>query len=199
MKSRFPLLATLFVALVAPALGQNVGNVAPFTLPLPLTSNSAVAPDVLRARNPWNLPVTGDWKFQLTHGKIGADKQFMPQDAEPFQASSQEGQNPAPDAFDGKETTRWCASGPDDGQWLQVDLGAVRRVQSLAITWENPVNYQFRVEGRKDPKDAWTMLADKSAAPGANDGPLATQPADARYVRVTVVVAGEGHWASIRN
>ena len=198
MKTHFPFLATLSVALVAPALGQDVGNVAPFTLPLPLTSDAAVAPAMLRARNPRNLPVTGDWKFQLTHGKIGADKQFMSQDAEPFQASSQEGQNPAGNAFDGDEKTRWCASGPEAPQWLQADLGAVRRVQSLAITWENPVNYQFRVEGRKDLKDAWTMLADKSAAPGAGDGSIAVTPADARYVRVTVVAAGEGHWASIR-
>ena len=60
------------------------------------------------------------------------------------------------------------------------------------------MNYQFRVEGRKELGDAWTLLADKSAAPGASDGPLATQPADVRYVRVTVTVAGEGHWASIR-
>ena len=198
MKSRFPFLATLSVALVAPALGQDVGKVAPFTLPLPLSSDSAVAPNVLRARSPWNLPVTGDWKFQLTHGKIGADKEFLSQDAEPFQASSQEGPNPPANAFDGNETTRWCASGPDDPQYLQTDLGAVRRVQSLNLTWENPVNYQFRVEGRKDIKDAWTMLADKTAAPGAGNGAVAVTPADVRYVRVTVVVAGEGHWASIR-
>ena len=134
MKAHFPLLATLAVALVAPAMGRDVGNVAPFALPLPLTSNSALAPDQLCARSPWNLPVTGNWKFQLTHGKIGADKQFMPQDAEPFQASSQEGQNPAGHAFDGDEKTRWCASGPEAPQWLQDDLGRVQRVQSLAIT-----------------------------------------------------------------
>ena len=94
--------------------------------------------------------------------------------------------------------TKKRAGAPAAPQWLQADLSAVRRVQSLAISWENPVNYQFRVEGRKDLKDAWVTLVDASAAPGASDGPLATKPADVRYVRVTVVAAGDGHWASIR-
>ena len=199
MKSRFPFLATLSVVLVAPALGQNVGNVAPFTLPLPMTSTAAVAPDVLRARNPWNLPVTGDWKFQLTHGSINAAKEFQPEISAPFEASSRESANVPSNAFDGDLATRWCASNGDFPQWLEADLGQVRRVQSINIVWEKPENrYQFRIEGRNQRADNWKTLADVTAAPGATDGPVAIAPAEARFVRVTVTNVTNGQWACIR-
>ena len=199
MKSRFPLLATLAVALVAPALGQNVGNVAPFTLPLPLTSNSAVAPNVLRARSPWNLPVTGDWKFQMVHGRINAAKEFQPEMPPPLDASSREGMNVSAKAFDGDLATRWCASNGDFPQWLETDLGQPRRVSSLNIVWEKPENrYQFRVEGRNKRADNWKTLADKTVAPGATDGPVAITPTEARFVRVTVTHVTNGQWACIR-
>lgn len=199
MKSRFPFLASLVVALVAPALGQDVGNVAPFTLPLPLSSPSAVAPDQLRARSPWNLPVTGDWKFQLTHGSINAAKEFQPEVAFPIDASSQQGENPPINAFDGDQATRWCASDGTFPQWLEADLGSVRRVQSIAITWEKPENlYQYHIEGRRENKGAWTTLVDASAAPGKSDGPITIKAADTRYVRVTVTHVNNGQWACVR-
>ena len=186
-------------ALALPAGAQDVGNVAPALLPLPLPAAAPLAPDQLRARNPWNLPVTGAWKFQMTHGKITADKQFLPQGVEPIQASSQQEENPPPAAFDGDPATRWCASGSDVPQWIEADLGQVRRVQSLNILWEKPENrYQCRVEGRNDPKSQWVTLADASAAPGVTDGPLALKPADVRYVRVTVAGVTNKQWASIR-
>lgn len=180
-------------------IGQDVGRVAPFTLPLPLPGSSALAPDVLRAQNPWNLPLTGTWKFQLTRGRITNQKQFQSEDAPFLDASSQQDQNPPLHAFDGDEATRWCASGPNLPEQIDADLGKVHRVQSLAITWENAkARYGCRVEGRKVATGQWVTLADTPADPGVGDGPLTTQPADVRYVRVIVTGASAGNWASIR-
>ncbi len=152
---------------------------------------------MLRVRNPWNLPVTGTWKFKLTHGSIKAG-QFQLEDAQNLDASSNEGQNPPSHAFDGDEETRWCASGPDVPQWLEADLGKVRHVQSIALTWEKPDHrYQYRIQGRKENKGQWVTLA---AAPteGVSDGPATVTPADVRYVRITITSVTENQWASIR-
>ncbi len=189
----------LLPTLSTPVLAQNTGRVAPATLPLPLPGTVAVAPDVLRARNPWNLPLMGTWKFQLTHGRINAG-QFQPEQAVALDSSSNEGSNTADKAFDSDPTTRWCASNGGMPQYLEADLGRVRRVQSIGITWEKPeTRYQYRIQGRKERNSGqWITLADASAAPGVGDGPITITPADVRYVRVTVTGVSNGQWACIR-
>ena len=190
----------LLAALSAPSLAQDVGRVAPASLPLPLFSVTAVAPNLLRARNPWNLPLTGTWKFRLTHGSINSAKQFQPENEVALDSSSTEGSNSSSLAFDGSEATRWCASNGDLPQWLEADLGEIRHVQSIGITWEKPdTRYQYRVMGRKERgKGEWITLADASAAPGTGNGPISVKAADVRYVRVTVSAVSGGQWASIR-
>ncbi len=158
-------------------------------------------PDQLRAHNPWNLPMTGTWRFQLTHGQIKAG-QFQPSSAarSGLTASSKEGQHPPEDAFDGADDTRWCAGGGDFPQWLQADLGETRHVSGATLAWEYPDDrYECRVEGRL--KDGpWKILADATAAPGIGNGPVTLTPADVRYVRVLVLGNSSGaHWASLRN
>jgi len=189
----------LLPTLVVPFRAQDVGRVAPASLPLPLPGRAAVAPDVLRANNPWNLPVTGTWKFQLTHGSIVAG-QFEPGVPGSFDASSTQGSNAPALAFDGDEATRWCASNGDLPQYLEVDLGKVRHVQNIGITWEYPNTlYQYRIQGRKERNTGqWVTLTDASAAPGVGDGPISVQAADVRYVRVTVTAVSGGRWACIR-
>ena len=56
------------------------GEFRPATLPLPLPTASPLPPDRLRAENPWNLPMTGPWRFQLTHGSIVAGR-YVPAQA----------------------------------------------------------------------------------------------------------------------
>ncbi len=89
--------------------------------------------------------------------------------------------NTAAKAIDGKPETRWCASGPAGGQWLELDLGGAADISKAAIIWEdeNP-GYQAAVEGR---------------AGGGEWQPL---PGNFRYVRVRVNAVPPGKWASIR-
>jgi beta-galactosidase len=189
----------LLAALASPAMAQDVGRVTPASLPLPLPSATPVPPDVLRANNPWNLAMTGTWRFALTHGGIKAGA-FVPSSGGRFgiTASSNEDKNPPENAFDGDNETRWCASDDSVPQWLQADLGKDQHVAGIGITWEKDGGgYQCKFEGKKD-GGKWVTLADKSAKPGIGNGPVTMAPADLRFVRVTVVGHAENNWASIR-
>ena len=96
----FPLLP-LLAALAFPAFGQDVERVSPASLPLPLPTAAPMPPDQLRAHNPWNLTMTGLWRFRLTYGQIKAG-QFQP--SVPafagLTASTSQTENPPENAFD---------------------------------------------------------------------------------------------------
>ncbi len=194
------LLIPLSALLASPSLAQDVGRVSPASLPLPLPASAPMPPDLLRAHNPWNLPVTGSWRFQLTHGLINGAKQFVP--AAPVShaltTSSSQGENPPENAFDGSPDTRWCANGGSFPQSLQADLGQARHVSGATLLWEFPTDtYTCRIEGRVKGGD-WKTLADETAAPGIGNGPITLTPADVRYVRITVLGTSGAHWASLR-
>ena len=203
MKPYLYFLALLGPASVMPALSQTAPQatpgVSPATLPLPLPGMSALPPDRLRAENPWNLPMTGLWRFKLTHGQI-VDGHFQtgPLGDRFVTASSSETANLPRNAFDGTPDTRWCADSEAFPQWLQADLGRTRRVDGITLTWEKPgTRFLCRVEGGTDGRH-WTTLANGAAAPGLGDGPVTLTPADVRYVRVVVLGGSPGNWASIR-
>jgi beta-galactosidase len=202
MKIKYPLpialLLLLLPTLAIPSTAQDVGRVSPASLPLPLPTASPLPPDRLRAENPWNLPMTGPWRFRLTHGSIVAGR-YVPGAAgvDVIEASSSQDVNPPRNAFDGSPDTRWCAADNTFPQSLQADLGQTRRVSGLTLAWERASErYQCRIEGSGDGK-LWKTLADETAAPGIGDGPVSLTPSTARFVRVTVV-GSQGGWASIR-
>ena len=201
MKSRHPLflLSALLAALSLPASAQDTGRVSPASLPLPLPTAAPMPPDRLRTDNPWNLPMTGAWRFRLTYGQIKAG-QFQPSAPAPkgMTASTSQAENPPENAFDGSADTRWCATSADFPQWLQADLGGTRHVSGVTLAWENAGDrYQCKIEGRLK-GGAWKPLADATAAPGIADGPVTLTPADVRYVRITVTGTSGPHWASLR-
>ena len=190
----------LLAAWAFPAFAQDAGRVSPASLPLPLPEAAPMPPDQLRARNPSVLPMTGTWRFQLTHGQIKAGQfQAGSPTREELAASSSEAKHPPQDAFDGADDTRWCARGGGFPQWLQADLGEIRHVSGVKLAWENTEDrYECRIEGRL--KDGpWKTLADATAAPGIGNGPLKLTPADVRFVRVLINANSAGtHWASLR-
>ncbi len=197
---RFLLLLPLLAAFALPASAQDVGRVSPASLPLPLPQAAPMPPDQLRAKNPWNLAMTGTWRFQMMHGRINKDKEFQPSQAEAhgITASTSEEKNPPEAAFDGSADTRWCAGSSAYPQWLQADLGKTQHVSSVNLAWENSGSqYQCRIEGRKE-GGKWMTLKDASATPGLGDGPVTLTPADVRYVRITVLGTSGAGWASLR-
>ncbi len=192
-------LPSLLAALAVPAFAQDTGRVSPASLPLPLPSVAPMPPDQLRAHNPDNLPMTGDWRFHLTYGRIEAGQFHLSAPvSHDVTASTSQTENPPQDAFDGDSDTRWCATGAAYPQWLQADLGKTRHVSGASLAWEFPGDhYAYRIEGRNQGGE-WKTLADATAAPGVGDGPVTLTPADVRYVRITVTDNPSAHWASLR-
>ncbi|MBE2282687.1 MAG: discoidin domain-containing protein [Prosthecobacter sp.] len=101
-------------------------------------------------------------------------------------------------AVDNDESTRWCASGPDYPQWLQLELEKPQTLTGIETSWENQGVYQFKVEGSADGK-TWTTLVDGSTnekkAPYSNDFAKAD---GIRFVKVHALGNKSGGWASIR-
>ena len=200
MKNKYQLTWLSAIALLtSSATAGTPSRVSPACLPLPLPAAVPMPPDQLRAHNPWNLPMTGDWQFQRIYGQIKAGQFVLSAPVSTvLSASTNQTENPPENAFDGNEETRWCASGPDYPQWLQADLGKTRHVSSATLLWEkNGERYGCRIEGKVQ-GGKWQTLADTTAAPGIGDGPVALTPADVRYVRVTVTDNSAEHWASLR-
>lgn len=78
-------------------------------------------------------------------------------------ASTEEDGHPAAHATDGDPDTRW-SSAYEDQQWLQVDLGATRRFDRIAVVWEQayPKTYTLQVS---DDGDTWTDVTTVSNTP----------------------------------
>ncbi|MFJ4626498.1 discoidin domain-containing protein [Streptomyces sp. NPDC088847] len=78
-------------------------------------------------------------------------------------ASTEDPDHPAAHATDGDTSTRWSSEYADN-QWIQVDLGASRRFDRVAILWESayPKTYVIQVS---DDGDTWTDVKSVSNTP----------------------------------
>jgi hypothetical protein len=97
-------------------------------------------------------------------------------------ASSTQSGNPAPNAVDGNPTSRWASSYADN-QWLRVDLGAVKPVARMVISWEAAYATAYKIEVSADAA-TWIQVAAVTGGNGGVDN-VSFQAADARYVRLT--------------
>ncbi len=119
----------------------------------------------------------------------------------PATASSEEirpgKRNVASLAFDGDNTTRWCASTNTFPQTLEVDLGTVRPLRACTIEWEMDAgSYQFKVEASDDAQ-TWRELGNQSTARHADQMSSLAVDTAARYLRIVVTGSNRG-WASIQ-
>jgi len=116
-------------------------------------------------------------------------------------ASSEESNknNFAKNAIDGDPETRWCASGGNSGEWIQLDLGQPRHLKSLRLHWEGPkTGYQYLVETSADGQD-WKQNLDRSDKPVAESGKtLEIDAPNARYLKITYLGSSTGSWGSLR-
>jgi len=132
-------------------------------------------------------------------GKAGSGTASLTQGKQ-ASASSEEAakNNLAADAVDGDLSTRWCANGDRQGEWLQVDLGEPQKLQAVRILWEFPQSvYRYKVLGSNNGTD-WNTIIDASDASQTNG--VATHefpPTDARYLRVEFLGNDEKKWGSL--
>lgn len=117
----------------------------------------------------------------------------------PAKASSEEKNkgNLAEKAFDGNASTRWCASGPSDKEWLEVDLGAPTKLTGVKLSWESTGGkYYHKVVGSADGKE-WKTLVDASKTDGTGTYEHDFNADGIRYVRVEYLGKQGGGWGSI--
>lgn len=96
-------------------------------------------------------------------------------------ASSTVAPNAAAEAFDGDIGSRW-ESQYADPQWIYVDLGAVRSVDTVALRWEDAYGKAYRIQVSTD-ATTWSDVYSTITGTGGYD--LVTFPStSARYVRM---------------
>ncbi|MBG0828818.1 discoidin domain-containing protein [Planomonospora sp. ID67723] len=93
-------------------------------------------------------------------------------------------------AVDGDPDTRWGSVKRADPQWIQVDLGAARKVGRVVLHWERAYGSRYRIEGSPDGV-SWTVLREVGTGDGGVDE-VAGLSAVARHVRVHGVRRGTG-------
>jgi PKD repeat protein len=95
-------------------------------------------------------------------------------------SSTHQGQSPA-QANDGTSNTRW-SSAFADGQWWQVDLGSVRRVESVELNWDSAYASTYKIQISTDGVSFADAATVSLAGPGFKTTTFSPRPA--RYVRV---------------
>jgi glucose/arabinose dehydrogenase/PKD repeat protein len=101
---------------------------------------------------------------------------------QPTSASSSQTSSLTPDkAVDGDSTTRW-SSAWSDNQWWQVDLGAVKSVDTVKVSWETAYASSYKIEVSSDGSTFNTVATVSATAPGWKT--TSFTETSARYVRV---------------
>jgi len=133
----------------------------------------------------------------LTQGCCGEGNHVF---NKPATASSEEtGKNNfAKNAVDGRLDTRWCASGPQGGESITLDMEKPQSVRNVRLHWESRnTAYQYTIESSPDGK-AWTLLADHSKNKERNGLSVdAVKTDDARYLKITFHGSNGGGWGSL--
>ncbi len=89
--------------------------------------------------------------------------------------------------MDGDPGTRW-ASKTVATAWIDVDLGAVRRVGRAVLNWSDQYAKSYRVEVSSDGATWRTVYATSGSRGGLENRAFA--PTDARHVRITLLERG---------
>ncbi|GHB59955.1 hypothetical protein GCM10010347_32470 [Streptomyces cirratus] len=113
----------------------------------------------------------------------------------PTTASSTETANfPAASATDADPATRW-SSAYGDPQWLQVDLGAGRRVNRVVLRWEAAYGKSFQIQLSDDATTWRTVYSTTTGAGAVQD--LTGLTGTGRYIRVYGTQRGTAYGYSL--
>lgn len=111
-------------------------------------------------------------------------------------ASSSETGHPPGHAIDGDPQTRWSPKDGNPGHVWQVNLGAPHDVRGIAIHWQIPTAYQYKVEGSADGK-SWVMLSDQTKRTAAGSPhQLNFNQSGIRHVRIVTTGLPKNLWGT---
>jgi len=119
-----------------------------------------------------------------------------PISSDPVSVSSSEDGNPAENLIDGDNTTRWCASDGSLPQWCVLRFAKEKKLKGVTIRWEEEAAYKYKIEVSADGK-RWATVADHTKNKTARAVTRDTFKAKAKLMRITIVGAPSGQWASI--
>ncbi|MGK5521405.1 discoidin domain-containing protein [Micromonospora sp. URMC 107] len=137
------------------------------------------------------------WEFQV-YGETGGTAPTCGSanvaQGRPAVASSVENAGlPASAALDGDPGTRW-ASAAADPQWLRVDLGTVRSICRVVLTWEAAHARAFEIQTSAD-GNAWTTVYGTTTGTGGSQSLAVT--GSGRYLRVYGTARATGYGYSL--
>jgi len=108
--------------------------------------------------------------------------------------------NLAKNAVDGRLDTRWCASGPQSGESITIELEKPQSIRNVRLHWESRnTAYQYTLEASADGTN-WNLLADRSRTKKRDHNGLsvdAVETDDAKYLKITFVGSNGGGWGSL--
>jgi len=111
-----------------------------------------------------------------------------------YSASSQENPGfPPGNAFDGNLNTRW-SSQFSDPQWVQVDLGSVRSLCEVVLSWEAAYGKAFQIQTSND-GTAWTSAFATTTGTGGTQ--TLSISGSGRYVRMYGTARGTQYGYSL--
>ncbi|WP_244208867.1 discoidin domain-containing protein [Paenibacillus ferrarius] len=101
-------------------------------------------------------------------------------------------------AFDGNATTRWASVEGVDPQWIYVDLGSVKKISQVKLSWEAAYGKSYKIQVSTDSGTPtnWTDVFSTTTGNGAIDD-ISIAPQNARYVRLYATARGTSYGYSL--
>jgi hypothetical protein len=171
---------------------------SPASVPVGGTSTATVTAAANAAPGSATITITGGTKtasLGVTVTGGGGTETLLSQDKTATASSTESTSYPASAAFDGNLTgTRW-ASKETAAEWLRVDLGAVKAVSHVKLTWEAAYGKAYSVQTSPDGTN-WTTIYSTTSGNGATDD-LTGLSGTGRYVRMNGVTRGTAYGYSL--
>lgn len=95
-------------------------------------------------------------------------------------------------AIDGDFATRW-GSEFTDPQWIYIDLGGTKKVESIVLSWETAYAKSYKVEVSNDAVN-WTQIYATDSSDGARDNIILDSSQETRYIRIYCKERGRKEW-----
>ena len=112
-------------------------------------------------------------------------------------ANGEQSTNPASEAIDNNQATRWSNEGL--GSWIRLDLGSQKMVCSVDITWfsGNTRQNTFTIAVSNDGNSFSNVFSGKSSGTTTAAERYDFTDTQARYVRIKVTANTQNDWVSI--
>jgi hypothetical protein len=133
-----------------------------------------------------NRPTSDEWMLLVSSEPTASNEGATNQAAyKPVAVSGSSAGFGSELAVDGLYDTSWIAGSGVVPQWLTVDLGGIKQLESIETGFNREDTWNYKLEGSLD-QVSWTTLADHTAAGRTARDMSDSVTGDYRFVRITV-------------